>query len=439
MLGLTKRDEAIATVGLAISLVLELVVGIAYARIVPPFNNPDEPAHWNFIVHVAMTGQLPTLKVGDYPEALVNDLKTSHFPPDRSIEPIVYESHQPPLYYAIGAAVYKLTVWRSIGTAIFAVKLLSVLFGVSLVATTYAIARELCPEQPAVWVGASSFVALLPMHANMTAAINNDTLGDLLLAVLVLLCMRRMRGEWSPVLAIGAGVVLGLGLLTKVTVYVGLPLLVAAEAMGQWRAARTTRRRQRRLFALTALIALVLAGWWPIRNMFIYGPTDPVGLQRNQLVVTQPLTGPITGQSAARWMTITFDSFWGQFGWMGIPLDGRIYRLLLVASALAVLGAGIALLRRTEAAKPELVLPGLLALWLLLVIGDDIYYNLTFIQAQGRYLFPAVPAFAILFAGGLLTFVGQRWRWLGALGLASSLLVLDVYILKDVLQPYFHA
>lgn len=438
MRGSSPERSPVAELGLAGCLMLCVALGVAYARTVTPFNNPDEPAHWNFVVHLATTGQLPILRPGDYPQALVEQLKSTRFPPDRSIDAIVYESHQPPLYYALAALVYKVAITRSAGAAFYAVRLLTVLFGAALVAVTYLLARRLAPSQPALWVGASVFVALLPMHANVIAAVDNDALGDLLLAIFVLLCLVRIEDGWSPRLAVGTGAALGLGLLTKVTVFAAMPLLVLTEAIAWWRGSGRDRVEGLRGFFLASATAALIAAWWPIRNVTIYGLGDPLGLARNKEVVTQPLTGPITPAAAARWATITFDSFWGQFGWMGIPLDGRIYRVLALASLLAVLGVVAAGLRRAADPKATWGVPVMLGAWLLLVVGDDVYYNLTFIQAQGRYLFPALPVVAMVVAGGLLAYLRPRARWVGVCGLAAALLLLNAYILRDVLWPYFH-
>jgi len=42
----------------------------------------------------------------------------------------------------------------------------------------------------------------------------------------------------------------------------------------------------------------------------------------------------------------------------------------------------------------------LLSLWLALTVGGYVYYNLTFVQHQGRYLFPALIPIGLAFAIG---------------------------------------
>ncbi len=428
-----------ATTYVGLCMLLTLGLGSAYMRYVPRWNNPDEPAHWNFIVYVARTGQLPILQPGDYPEQTLEVLKSLHFPGDRSIETIRYESHQPPLYYVIGAALYRLSAPISPDGALYLIKIMSVLAAVALVWVTYRIGCVVAIDSHWIAAAAAGLVALLPMNLNMAAAVNNDTLGNLLLAMVVLLCLHSLQTGLDRRHGTRLGMVMGLALLTKVTAFVALPLVAVASVLAA-PMARGTARRHLVGVATTFLVSLVVAGWWPVRNVLVYGGGDFLGLARNREVATQPLTGPLTTEAVRRWASITFDSFWGQFGWMGIPLDGRVYRVLLLATVLAVAGLVVRGLRHRSPEAAPVAWPSmiLVATWLALVVGDDIWYNLTFIQAQGRYLFPALPAFGLLFAGGLLTFLRPRAAWVGACGIAGSLTLLNVSILWSVLRPYFH-
>src|SRR2546425_6914846 len=79
-----------------------------YAVHTPPWQVPDEPAHFNYVRVIAEQATLPVLQAGDYNQAYLDDIKARHFPAGMSIDPIRYESHQPPLYYVVEAPFYKL-------------------------------------------------------------------------------------------------------------------------------------------------------------------------------------------------------------------------------------------------------------------------------------------------------------------------------------------
>ena len=102
------------------------------------------------------------------------------FPPELSIDPIRYEFHQPPLYYALAAPIYGLT-----GGDPFSLRLFSVALGAGIVLLAYAIARRVFPVRPALALGTAAFVAFLPQHLATVAQIGNDVLAELLYAAVV--------------------------------------------------------------------------------------------------------------------------------------------------------------------------------------------------------------------------------------------------------------
>lgn len=80
-----------------------------------------------------------------------------------------------------------------------------------------------------------------------------------------------------------------------------------------------------------------------------------------------------------------------------------------------------------------------LALTFLLTLGLHVAYNLTFVQHQGRYLFPALIPIAVGFAAGLgwwLQPLVRRWpraEWLLPLGFAALLIAIDLFALWRIL------
>ena len=50
-------------------LLVYVFVGTLYAVYTPAWQAPDEPAHFNYIRHLAEQHRFPILKAGDYPSA----------------------------------------------------------------------------------------------------------------------------------------------------------------------------------------------------------------------------------------------------------------------------------------------------------------------------------------------------------------------------------
>src|SRR5512136_1730645 len=86
-----------------------VVIGTLYAVKTPAWQVPDEPAHYNYVRHIAEGGGLPVLQPGDYDQAYLERIKAAKFPPSMPVDSIRYESWQPPLYYVLAAPVYLAT------------------------------------------------------------------------------------------------------------------------------------------------------------------------------------------------------------------------------------------------------------------------------------------------------------------------------------------
>ena len=442
-------------------LVVFLIVGTLYAVYTPIWQAPDEPAHYNYVRSLAEGRGFPVMAPGDYDQAYLSRLTSEGFPPELSVASLEYEDHQPPLYYLLATPVY----WLGDG-AVIPLRLFSLLLGAVAIAMLMAILREFWPERPGMaWLG-GGIVAFIPQFVAMMAAINNDALTLALLWLWLWLALRYLRGKTSPWVL---GGVLGLLLLTKSTAYGAVLLAVLAIALRARRTGHSLRWSAREVLIVLGP-ALVLGALWWTRNVGVYGWPDVMGLIHHDAVVTgQPRTldwiardglFPFLGGA----LRTTFRSFWGQFGWMTIPIDRRFYLLLLAftltstalflawwlhgRSARRHLGGRTQTLSGADLHSPYLVLTPrqsraltLLAWLALFTLLAYLWYNLQFVQHQGRYLFPAlIPISTALALGWGFLFSRRqaiaRWLWLIVLiGLAAF----DVYLLFRVILPQMGA
>ena len=413
---------------LLLILLVYLALATLFAVKTPPWQNPDEPAHYNYIADVAAERRLPLLEEGDYDGAYLERLKAEKFPPGLSIEPVRYESHQPPLYYVLAAPVY----WVS-GGSLLALRLFGVVLGAGVVVMVFLCARAALPQSPQIGLGAAAFAAFLPMHIAVMASANNDALAELAIAGAVLALLRWQRatdagesGEESRGksyrLLLVTGILIGAGFLTKLTAYILLPValfVVAGKANWQIRGQKLSLKG---LFAQVALLtapAVALGLPWWIRNSRVYGAWDLLGLARHDVVVTGQTTATAwiaeNGWSAywERAWTFTSKSFWGVFGWLGVFMDARVYTALQVVSAMAVVGVVFWCWNRGSPGKVQWLhlfstpWTALLLLWLG-AFAAYAWYNLGFMQHQGRYLFPAIPAWSVFFALGWWAVLEKR-------------------------------
>lgn len=401
-----------------------------YAIVTPAWQAPDEPAHYNYIAHIASTGTLPVLQMGDYDQSALATLLATRFAPSTAVAKLRYENYQPPLYYLTAAPVY----WAS-GGSVRALRFYNICLGFISLLLLYLSLEIVFPNKPLIPLGATAFAALLPMHVAVNAAVNNDVLAEMLLMGAALVLLHWMRPYYTETLPstiptvpgmkadarrhdrnhlLLLGVLLGLGMLTKIYAYAVLPIFAAVVVWTAWR-----RQRSRvafgngvRLALLLAVPALLLAAPLWARNVGLYGAWDFLGLHWHDLVVAgQPTTRSWIATNGSlnyfeRAFSLTFRSFWGVFGWMGVAMDEQVYRAALYFAGVLFLGllwASVRLISGPPDTDMDdfqtsvLVIFGLL---LVAVAASFVWYNLKFVQHQGRYFFWGMLAIGTVVALG---------------------------------------
>lgn len=381
-------------VGIFLILLLYLSVGALYAIHTPDWQAPDEPAHYNYVRQLA-AGRWPVMEPGDYDQNYQGEVIGQRFAAGYDLtRAFAYEDYQPPLYYLLLTPIFWLTNGQ-----LEALRLVSLLLGGGVVALTYAIGLRLRPSAPWLALSAAAFVAFLPQHIAMLSAVNNDSLAELLIAAiwwqLVSLFIPQPdparfthRAQWL------LGGLLGAAFLTKVTAYLMAPIV----ALALWRLYRTQRAGLRPALGRVIGLALLLGSVWWLRNLWVYPGLDPLGIHaHDSVVVGQPTTAAWVARQG--WENVlaalgrtTFQSFWGQFGWMAAPLPPRFYLALALFTLLTGLGLLLAFWRSAADWRRE---PGrslglLFGTLVLLNLGLFLGYNITYVQHQGRYLFPSL-------------------------------------------------
>ncbi len=449
---------------LAVILTAFALIGTLYAVETPPWQAPDEPAHFNYIEQLVKARQLPVLSAGDWDSLYLEQLKAEQFPADSDLSHIEYEDHQPPLYYLLASTVY-----RIFGGSLLPLRLLSVVFGLGIVLAAYYTAARLFPAHRSIALAVAAFVAFVPQHIAMLSSVNNDSLAELVIAVLMVVAVTYLGNPANPsrrtreleALSLSSrphsaalGGLVGIAFITKLTIYGPAVVIAGTAIILRWRTENHPVRWLLKQVAWAAGLALLIGATWWIRNISIYGWPDFLGqIAHEGVVIGQLRTTSLIAETsfpAYLWQLVatTYRSFWGQFGWMSVPMPRRVYLALGLFLAFDLVGLVLLLVKSKAVETNRVVRAGIVALLLgLLTTGlQYLYYNTTFVQFQGRYLFPALIPVGLIVAAGLwgwkVLLEGwlkhERWQqalpWLPLLAV-SWLPLLAIYALFSFIIP----
>lgn len=179
------------------------------------------------------------------------------------------------------------------------------------------------------------------------------------------------------------------------------------------------------------MLGLVIVAPWVIRNQALYG--DPFASRAmltavSDLVVVKPL---ISSYFALIFPLFLFHSFIGGFGWMSLWMPEWLYLLFGLFMLVSFISFVVRWSRRGIDNRLAAVLLTMPMLNFLILVN----INLTFDQPQGRYLFPALPALAVMGAMGLGS--SPVWSKRIVMIMLSAMVLLNVYILATVVVPAY--
>ncbi|MXX51195.1 MAG: glycosyltransferase family 39 protein [Chloroflexi bacterium] len=406
------------------------IFGVLYLFATPIFEANEELWHFGYVQRLRETSSLP-----------VQDL---------AMRDTVYGQHgsQPPLYYLAIAAVtapirlddadaYRqlnphvldnqpaafgnknrvahdesLPAGQGTGLAVLVARIVGLLLGAGTIYFVYHIGQIIAPQRPTVAFVAAALTALNPMFIFVSASVNNDSLAMCLNSALVLLLLRTLRDGFSTRASLAMALPFGLACLTKITSLVLLPALLGVALF--LRRKTGDRRGLLTMLALLALGWLLIAGWWYIRNLQLYG--EPLG------IITQTTLAGTRGMyfDLADLFTEFHQfrmSYWGLFGASNIQLGSIVYVLFDLATFLSLAGCLFLILQllairdfayaRYELAHLLTLAGSLALLWL-----GILYLSSLTPVTQGRLLFPLIGVISPLLAVGLVEAVWWLVFWL---------------------------
>jgi hypothetical protein len=443
-----------------------LIRGVFYAAVVPMWEGLDEYAHFAYAHHLAEFGTLPgpeekvseevsrslqlvpvAWSLNDWPEpAVTHDAYWNLSKAERSSREFqlgalradtpskpgreyLYEGKQPPLYYLLCMPVLKLAGGVSLPARVFLLRLLTLLIASLVVPLTFAVGLRVFKETTPALL-AATLVAAMPMLSLTVSRIANDGLAVALFSVLAWALVRPDPWDWRGCFLIGG--TLGAGLLTKAYFIAGVPVLVVAGAAAIWKASPQKRLRVVGMVSASAVLAMILSGWWYLRILGAPGPVwvDAVPSANYgafELLLRNPWWEAVKA---------ALDMHFWIAGWSFLSVRSWIYLVLRWSFLFALLGGFLAMLQR---------LPALRAVWGLYAgFWAAIMYHamVTFANAgipssTGHYLYAVVACESVIVCSGMRLWFPRAWQGRAMLLWIGLFLLLEIYATHFVLVPYY--
>jgi hypothetical protein len=433
-----------------------LLNGIAWGLITPLFQVPDEAGHVAYVQRIAETGKPPIGRfdiqhfsqeqrhlldairwkavqrkkdnrvpgTASYQKNLERNVSTSY---DRSSRGgYTTDTNNPPLYYFVNAAVYRLSPWTALPDRVQVMRLFSALLAACTVLLIFLFLRELIPSTPWAWTVGALAVAFQPMFAFTSSGVTSDCFLYLASAgVFYTLALAFRRGLTTRI-GLGLGAFAAMGILAKLNMLGLAPGIIVGLIALILRAPR--ERRGEAIDGALAAVAVVLipVGAYMLLNSTVWdrglyfgrsGVPNPVGIAVPGSG-GQTTNGTLSGGFDYMWQFylprlpwqdslfqdyqlrhIWFNGFIGEFGWLDTRFHDWVYDLAVVVAAAIVAFAGRELYRVRSAIRsrlPELITYLALIAGLLLLIGGVSYVarigGATGYE-QPRYLFPLMALY----------------------------------------------
>lgn len=383
-----------ARAALALLNAVYLATGLAWILLIPYNNAPDENTHFHYSVEFIMEHRrLPVWGVDDI---------------GRFRHALSSYNQMPALNYVLYAAGASAAERFGLEPYLGA-RLVSLAFGLVFVNFLFLAAREICGNERNALMAAAA-AALIPQVMFSFCYVNAEA-HSLAIAAVLAFALSRLACRPSTGALLAAGAAIGLLFSAKYNYFIYLPFIAAMLLLALY------RREIDRAFALKLAVAasvfsLLISGCWYIRNWALYGNPIPILMGeeyfKNLGIVreVQPVNRGVSLASLA-WLArsgffgMTFDSFFGVFGYMNVGFSNIVYIMLQFIVPLVALFfiLDLALTRDGRATALLACLMALFGAILVMHVWACLTYDY---QAQGRYYFAILPP-AVLYAAWAAT------------------------------------
>ncbi|HWK27403.1 MAG TPA: DUF2142 domain-containing protein [Solirubrobacter sp.] len=468
---------------LAALIAASLLLALVWAFVTPPFQAPDENAHFGYTQTLAESGELPgapgkgllSSEQIDAGSASNSDQAAAQRGTKMEWNPRVWKqwraadatrpkttrtdgggpnpaSANPPLYYALEAVAYDLTPGGDLFSRLLSTRIMSLLWLAVTVSAVWALCGEALGRDSVLQLAAAGLAGLAPMLTFVSASVSPDAMLFALWSVALWLGVRSLRRGLTTWGALALFAVVGAAIVVKAASYALLPgaLFVVAVAWKRrglpWRPA----------LAGAAGLAVTAGAWFVIASALNRPAAAQVQSAAGggavnvrellsyvwQFYLPRPpfMNAFPTNAHTIPVYDVWLKGTWAAFGWTEVLFRNRVYVVLAAVTVAVVIGAAMQLWRTRH--EGDRTIFAFLAIVTVSLLAGLHWSEYRMIKAgasgfnQGRYLLPLVGVAGLVLALAIKRF-SPRLRPYGTAVAVGGLMVLQMLSLALVMVRFY--
>lgn len=450
-----------------------MVKGAAAVLVLPQWGGFDEWLHYSYVSYLYRTGDIPSNSVASVPEEVHDSLRIApgkfsdhgsrtfrefwELPAGERQDAISslrvirndresnftlssWQAQHPPLYYVILRPVFGALDGVSLVRSVQVLRLFSLLLVSLALIPAFHILRMFMDETSSI-MGLLLFAAF-PATFNLYGHITNDALAVSLFMWVIYVVLTQFKRGISRIQSVILGLLMGAGILTKLTVLTALPVVFLVYVYRFLKGGAENRREIVLSFVIFLTLALLISAPWFAHNIDLYGTWNPT--VHSAAVKDMGFWDKLANVGRVDWKSFAFSNLIGILwsgNWSFVSFPPAIYKLFGLFLVLSGIGF-VRTLVRMKADRERTGLNILLALFsVFFLLG--MFQHQVHIRAAGNldpmggwYWSALLPTHIALFIPTLSFYAGKRFP-IALVTLLITSWVLSFWAHFGMLMPFY--
>jgi hypothetical protein len=463
----SKQEKSINRLKAFIFLFV-IVQGAFYLFLIPPWQSPDESHQFAYGALLSKDIKLTPLAYENLDKKIVESMDTFNawkyqFIPSPSPLPhrlsevpffaasLDAVSGRAPLYYLLSSFSIKGIKINGILNQFYLIRIFSFVLYLFSVYFTYLSAKLVFKDNIGYTLAGVCFVGLLPQFLIISTSVNPVNLAVFLGSVFLYVLLYSLYKGKNLIAFLLGPVIIAIGLFNHHAALFMIPPFLVYFLIVFIQSLKTKREFLK--FMAILMIILFLCGLLYFGASHFYHDSllkkvPPESAVKSQLSEMNSFIRYFSieiykdiSRSISGFLDGFFKSFWYFAGWLRFGYLVDIYSILKIICLFSIIGIFkyiYSYIRRRKVSVDFRSFLILIAAGLPIILGTLIHCFPSHFVAQGRYIFPAISALAILFVLGLREIVPKRLeKWL-PIFIIIGFIVLNIYTLFNSLIRVFY-